>query len=90
MRRGWYWPKGWWCPRHPWPPAWARIPYYPTDPAEELRALQNYKKELEAELAELKKAHRRTPKTNRKEIMKAFLALTRCSNEFICLSLSLR
>ncbi|MEM3873829.1 MAG: DUF5320 domain-containing protein [Candidatus Bathyarchaeia archaeon] len=56
MRRGWYWPRGWWCPRHPWPPAWARTPYYyPTDPAEELRALQDYKKELEAELAELTK-----------------------------------
>ncbi|MEM3565754.1 MAG: hypothetical protein QXK18_02645 [Candidatus Bathyarchaeia archaeon] len=30
-------------------------PYYPTDPAEELKALQDYKKELEAELAELTK-----------------------------------
>ncbi|MEM3703857.1 MAG: DUF5320 domain-containing protein [Candidatus Bathyarchaeia archaeon] len=56
MRRAWYWPKGWWCPKHPWPPAWARTPYYyPADLTGELKALQNYKKELEAELAELTK-----------------------------------
>jgi len=44
------------CPRHPWPPAWARTQYYYLiDPAEELKALQYYKKELETELAELAK-----------------------------------
>jgi len=37
-------------------PAWARTQYYyPIDPAEELKALQYYKKELETELAELTK-----------------------------------
>ncbi|MEM3703637.1 MAG: DUF5320 domain-containing protein [Candidatus Bathyarchaeia archaeon] len=37
-------------------PVWMRTPYYyPTEPVEELKALQNYKKELEAELAELTK-----------------------------------
>lgn len=37
-------------------PVWTRTPYYyPTDPTEELRTLQDYKKELETELAELTK-----------------------------------
>jgi hypothetical protein len=56
--RGWHYrPKGWWCPRHPWPPAWARTtPYtYPTDPNEELRALENLKSDLELELADITK-----------------------------------
>jgi hypothetical protein len=60
----WYWPKGWWCPRHPWPPAWARAwgywwkpswPYYLTDPSEEIKALEDLKKDLEAELTEISK-----------------------------------
>lgn len=56
MRRGArYWPRGWWCPRHPWPPAWARTPYYFIDPSEELKALEDYKKYLETELADLAK-----------------------------------
>ncbi|MEM1552839.1 MAG: DUF5320 domain-containing protein [Candidatus Bathyarchaeia archaeon] len=41
--------------RHPWPPPWTRTQYYSTSPAEELKALQDYKRELEAELAELTK-----------------------------------
>ncbi|MEM2210521.1 MAG: DUF5320 domain-containing protein [Nitrososphaerales archaeon] len=59
MRRGywWYWPKGWWCPRHPWPPAWARAPFYPypMDPNEEIKVLEELKKDLEAEIADLSK-----------------------------------
>ena len=62
-----YWSKGWWCPRHPWPPAWARYhpswsywwkyswPYYPIDPSEEAKALEDLRKDLEAELAEVTK-----------------------------------
>ncbi len=51
-----YWPRGWWCPRHPWPPAWARTPYYyPIDPDEERKTLQEYKKCLETELADIAK-----------------------------------
>jgi hypothetical protein len=60
--RGWYWPKGWWCPRHPWPPAWVRLwpgwPYYwsyPIDPSEELKALEDLKKDLEVNLKEVSK-----------------------------------
>ncbi|MEM2227109.1 MAG: DUF5320 domain-containing protein [Candidatus Bathyarchaeia archaeon] len=61
---GWrYWPRGWWCPRHPWPPAWARgcgwwypAPYpHRMDPSEELRALEDLRRDLEAELADLAK-----------------------------------
>jgi hypothetical protein len=43
-------------PKTPVATAWARTSYYyPTDPTEELKALQNYKRELENELAELTK-----------------------------------
>jgi len=55
-----YWPRGWWCPMHPWPPAWARLPYYPhypypLDPREEMNILEEAKRELEAELEDVKK-----------------------------------
>jgi len=45
---------------HPWPPAWARAhlypaPYYPVDPSEELRALEDLKRDLEANLADIAK-----------------------------------
>ncbi|MEM3407124.1 MAG: DUF5320 domain-containing protein [Nitrososphaerota archaeon] len=57
--RGWYWPRGWWCPRHPWPPAWARyyyLPYpYSIDPREELKALEDLRKNLEMQISEINK-----------------------------------
>ncbi|MEM3607556.1 MAG: DUF5320 domain-containing protein [Candidatus Bathyarchaeia archaeon] len=60
--RGWYphrgwWPRGWWCPMHPWPPAWARWWHYtpPYHPAEELKLLEDLKKDLEDELADVAK-----------------------------------
>ncbi|MEM0089769.1 MAG: hypothetical protein QXP86_06475 [Nitrososphaerota archaeon] len=61
MYGGWhyrYWPKGWWCPRHPWPPAWARAyaPWwygYPADPSEELKFLEDTKRELERQISEI-------------------------------------
>ncbi|MGC8961982.1 MAG: DUF5320 domain-containing protein [Candidatus Bathyarchaeia archaeon] len=47
---------------HPWPPAWMRAqwwryppPYYPMKPSEELKALEELKKDLEAELADITK-----------------------------------
>ncbi|MCL7385705.1 MAG: DUF5320 domain-containing protein [Thaumarchaeota archaeon] len=62
MRGGWfyqYWYRGWWCPRHPWPPAWARAysPWYgyPVDPSDELRYLEEVKKELERQVSEISK-----------------------------------
>lgn len=57
MRRWQYWPRGRWCPRHPWPPAWARTSYYsyPSDPSEELRALESLKSDLESELVDITK-----------------------------------
>ncbi|MEM1538059.1 MAG: DUF5320 domain-containing protein [Candidatus Nezhaarchaeales archaeon] len=66
----WHWPKGWWCPRHPWPPAWARAPFYPApypmDPSEELRALEELKRYLEAELADVAKRIEELKKTEKK------------------------
>lgn len=57
--RYWYWPRGWWCPRHPWPPAWARPYYpwhgYPTDPAEELKLLEDIRKDIQRELSDLER-----------------------------------
>ncbi|MEM3697048.1 MAG: DUF5320 domain-containing protein [Candidatus Bathyarchaeia archaeon] len=56
--RGWrYWPRGWWCPRHPWPPPWAQSQYYPypSDPNEELKALEDLRKSIELELADINK-----------------------------------
>ncbi|MEM3700022.1 MAG: DUF5320 domain-containing protein [Candidatus Bathyarchaeia archaeon] len=56
--RGWrYRPRGWWCPRHPWPPPWAQSQYYPypADPNEELKALEDLRKSIELELADLNK-----------------------------------
>jgi len=66
--RWYYWPKGWWCPQHPWPPAWARwwwpsTLYYPIDPTEELKALEDLKKSLEADLAEIAKRIEELKKT---------------------------
>jgi hypothetical protein len=58
--RGMWWERrGWWCPRHPWPPAWARGWWPGGYPAaypgreEELRALEEMKKDLEMELREI-------------------------------------
>lgn len=52
-----WWERGWWCPRHPWPPAWARGWYGGYPPAysekEELRVLEEMKRELERELREI-------------------------------------
>ncbi|MEM3409635.1 MAG: DUF5320 domain-containing protein [Nitrososphaerota archaeon] len=55
-----YWPSGWWCPRHPWPPAWAREYHpswywYPLDPDEEARMLEEIRKDLEKRLSEINK-----------------------------------
>jgi hypothetical protein len=53
----WWERRGWWCPRHPWPPAWARgwwgYPAAYPGREEELRALEEMKRELERELAEI-------------------------------------
>jgi len=51
---------GWWCPRHPWPPAWARGPFcgshpYVVGPSDELKALEDMKREIEAQLADITK-----------------------------------
>jgi len=60
--RNWHWHKyGWWCPRHPWPPPWARAyqgpcNFYhpvPTTPIEELKMLENMKKDLEENIKRL-------------------------------------
>jgi len=58
----WYGPRGWWCPQHPWPPPWARwhrysAPYYPylADPGDELKQLEDLKRDLENDLAEITK-----------------------------------
>ncbi len=54
-------PRGWWCPRHPWPPAWARAWYpwywYPhsVEPSEELKILEDLRKELQRELSTIEK-----------------------------------
>jgi hypothetical protein len=47
-----YWRRGW-CPKHPWPPAWARP--YPTyfSEEDEIRYLEEWKKELEREIEEI-------------------------------------
>ncbi|MCX8175885.1 MAG: DUF5320 domain-containing protein [Candidatus Bathyarchaeota archaeon] len=62
MRRCWrYWSRGWGgCPRHPWLPAWAQLPCYPpfyppVDPGEELKMLEDLKKDLEFELSNITK-----------------------------------
>lgn len=58
FRRWARWPSGWWCPRHPWPPPWARWwSYRPYTPSlsEEIRVLEEIKRDLEEELAEISK-----------------------------------
>ena len=46
---------------HPWPPAWIRTrwwhypPYHAMEPSEELKALEDVKRSLEAELADIAK-----------------------------------
>jgi len=46
---------------HPWPPAWMRTrwwhypPYHAMEPSEELKALEDAKRSLEAELADIAK-----------------------------------
>ncbi|MEM3404555.1 MAG: DUF5320 domain-containing protein [Nitrososphaeria archaeon] len=51
---GWmYRRSGWWCPRHPWPPVWARM--YTPDPENEIRYLENMKKDLEISLEDISK-----------------------------------